>query len=469
MISITVDELCKMIKGAAAKTQIRSVSVAGVSTDTRTIKEGTLFVPLIGTHYDGHDYLEEAFRSGAAAALWQRDRGAAPEESAIIEVDDTLLALQEMAAAYRRQLGVKVIGITGSNGKTSTKDLVASVLATRFRVHKTQGNLNNHIGLPITLLGMDLQTEIAVLEMGMSGRGEIDLLSKIAGPDAVIITNIGEAHMLQLGSREEIARAKFEIVSGLCDHGLLIYNGDEPLLRILANQFEQARRIECVRFGRQPSHNDYYPGEITVASDKTAFSARRNNTDHEIAGLSIPLLGRHNVINALAAVAVADNWGLDESEIRIGLQTAEPTGMRIEAVKGITGLTILNDAYNASPSSMKAAICVIKELAGFRNKIVVLGDMLELGPDTESFHREIGTLLFPGEINYVFTYGGLAAYIAEECTGLYPVGAVEAFNDKTRLIRRIAAVVSPEDVVLVKASRGKRLEEVVDALQMLPV
>jgi UDP-N-acetylmuramoyl-tripeptide--D-alanyl-D-alanine ligase len=465
MIQRTLQQICTMMIDSELRTDVNSISIKGVSTDTRTIQEGNLFVPIIGKNYDGHEYVQQAYELGAVAVLWQRDHTLMPDldEIPVILVDDTLLALQQLASSYRKQLPVRVIGITGSNGKTSTKDMVASVMASRFRVLKTKGNLNNHIGLPQTLLQMDEATEIAVVEMGMSGRGEIELLSKMACPDAVIITNVGEAHMLQLGSRKEIARAKFEIMAGLRDEGALIYHGDEPLLRELIRVSN--KHVQVISFGSEAKDNDYCPSDIRIEADQTHFAVSVRGKLELMSDLAIPLLGRHNVINALAAIAVAKFFGLDESSIRSGLQQTIPTGMRIELLQASNGLTILNDAYNASPASMKAALLLLDELQGFRHKIVVLGDMLDLGPRSESFHRDIGKLLNSLSFDYIFTFGEMAAYIADECRAKYTPDRVVVTTDKAELANLIATIAMPQDIVLVKASRGKRLEELVEALR----
>jgi len=466
MIKRTLKQICSMMNNAEPLTSgIQQISITGVSTDTRTIQAGNLFVPLMGENYDGHQYAQQAYNLGAVAVLWQRDHKLSPVDIPVILVDHTLEALQQLAASYRQQLPVRVIGITGSNGKTSTKDMVASVMGNRFRVHKTKGNLNNHIGLPQTLLQMDETTEIAVVEMGMSGRGEIELLSRMACPDAVIITNIGEAHMLQLGSREEIAKAKFEIMAGLRNDGVLIYLGDEPLLRELIPS--QGTDFDIISFGSDSMLNDYSPQDIHIDIKQTRFSVTTSNNSKLITELAIPLLGRHNVINALAAVAVAEFFGLDESTIRSGLLQTELTGMRIELLQAKNGLTILNDAYNASPASMKAALLLLEELLGYQHRLVVLGDMLELGPQSESFHRDIGKLINSLNFDYIFTFGEMAAYIAEECRAQYSPNHVFEASDKAELAKQIATVVTPQDIVLVKASRGKRLEELVEALMQI--
>lgn len=456
-----------MAGGTLASGSYANTPVRGVSKDTRTIQAGNLYIPLIGKSFDGHQFVEDAIAKGAVAALWQRDRELRPEGVPLIVVDDTLQALQRLAKAYKAELNVRIVGITGSNGKTTTKDMTAAVLATSYNVHKTIGNYNNHIGLPLTLLQLDEQTEIAVLEMGMSGRGEIQLLSELAEPEIVAITNIGDAHLLQLGSREEIARAKTEIMAGLQQDGTLVYNGDEPLIERVLPELERpgamkATRYTRIRFGERPD-NDLYPADIRMDGAGTHFTVPR------FGGVPfyVPLLGAHNVVNALAAVAVGIRFGIPAERIAEGLRSAVMTGMRIELLKAPSGLTILNDAYNSSPTAVHAALKLLHELPGYNRKLVVLGDMLELGEREEQFHREIGRALDPKRFDRVYVFGPLAQFIAEEAQQRYPAGRVFAFDDKSRLVQAVAAYASADDIVLVKGSRGMKLEQVVSLLQQL--
>ncbi|UJF35135.1 UDP-N-acetylmuramoyl-tripeptide--D-alanyl-D-alanine ligase [Paenibacillus hexagrammi] len=462
MISRSLAEIYEML-GAQAVSEATNIQpgvrIHGVSTDTRSIEPGTLFVPLVGERFDGHAYAAEAYERGAAAAIWQHDRPHPPEGMPIIRVKDTLTALQKLANAYRRQLPVRIVGITGSNGKTTTKDLVAAVLGSTYNVHKTKGNFNNHIGLPLTLLQLGEETEFAVVEMGMSGRGEIELLSKLAEPEAAIITMIGESHLLQLGSREEIARAKVEIISGMPEGALFIYNADEPLIEMAIQEASLPQGLRCVRFGRS-ADAELQPTGIRMEADGAYFRMNRP----EYPELFIPLLGEHNVINALAAVAVGEAFGVSPSAVAAGLASLQMTSMRIEKLTGATGLTVLNDAYNASPASMRAALQLTEQLSGFGRKYVVLGDMLELGEHEEHYHREIGRLLAPERIDGVFTFGRLGSLIAEEAAKAYPSGAVRAYDDKEQLSAELAVLANPEDLVLVKGSRGMRLEQVVNRL-----
>ncbi|XID95327.1 UDP-N-acetylmuramoyl-tripeptide--D-alanyl-D-alanine ligase [Paenibacillaceae bacterium WGS1546] len=435
--------------------------VSGVSTDTRKIVPGQLFVPLRGDRFDGHDYIRAAEEAGAAAALW--DESVPMPESGIplVRVADTLAALQTLAKAYLREgLNVRTVAVTGSNGKTTTKDLVSAVLATTFVVHKTEGNYNNHIGLPLTILGAPRNTEVLVLEMGMSGFGEISLLSRLAEPDVAIVTNIGEAHLLQLGTRRNIAKAKLEIMDGLKPGGTLVYLGDEPLLAEELADARADRRARLLAFGEEAA-NDWVARYVRVTADGTQFTA--SGEAERVFELPIP--GRHNAVNALAAVAVGRLFGLPFERIGEGLKLAKLTGMRIERVAAHNGAVVLNDAYNASPTSVKAAIRLVAELEGFRRKWVVLGDMLELGEKEKQLHGEIGRYLDETKADRVLAYGPLSRSIYEEAKRNYPDGGVRHFEDKAALVDCLLGELTAEDLVLVKASRGMRLEEVVVALQ----
>ncbi|KRE90426.1 UDP-N-acetylmuramoyl-tripeptide--D-alanyl-D-alanine ligase [Paenibacillus sp. Soil766] len=458
MIQRTLGQIATMLHSEVSSVH-GDILIKGVSTDTRSIQAGSLFIPLIGDNFDGHQYVEDAYQKGAAAVLWQEDHGSVPSGIPYIQVEDTLAALQGLAKAYRQELPVRIIGITGSNGKTTTKDLVAAVLGSSYEVHKTKGNLNNHIGLPLTLLLLEETTQFAVVEMGMSGRGEIALLSEIAEPDAAIITMIGESHMLQLGSRDEIARAKAEIVTGMPAHSLIIYNGDEPLIEQALGELDLPKGLQRIRFGHGQD-NDRFPTGIRMDADGAYFTI--NSPGY--AELFIPLLGTHNVVNTLAAIAVGETFGVTPSAVAAGLRALQMTSMRIEKLTAASGLTVLNDAYNASPASMRAAIALTEQLSGFGRKFLVLGDMLELGEHEEQFHRGIGSMLSPERVDYVFTFGRLGRFIADEAAKQFPQAQVRAYDDKAQLAEELAALASAEDLVLVKGSRGMRLEKVVQLL-----
>lgn len=455
MIQKNLQEISYWVDGDLAVKDSGMRIIKGISTDNRNIKEGSLFIPIVGERFNGHDFVQKAIDQGAGASLWSRDQPDPPAGVELIFVEDTLLALQHLATAYIRTLNAKVVAITGSNGKTTTKDMMASVLSTTYKVQKTEGNFNNHIGLPLTILNLDTDTEMVVLEMGMSGFGEIELLSEIAEPDAAIVTNIGESHLQDLGSRDNISKAKMEITAGMKNGSPLIIHGDEPLLTDKADK----RRFQVITFGGK-NNNDYIPTEVIQEINETRFIIH----DNESQLYSIPVPGKHNVMNALAVIAVAKSFGIKDESIQKGLARIKITGMRLERSTTPNGLTIINDAYNASPTSMKAAIEFTQDLEGFENKYVVLGDMLELGSEEIKYHTETGKAIDPAFFQSVFTFGGLAKHISEGAKTRFFDEHVRHFEEKDTLIQHLKTITKKGDLLLVKGSRGMKLEEVVKAL-----
>ena len=455
MIKRTLKQLAAMIPGSVFHSVNEATVIEGVSIDTRTIQQGNLYIPIKGERFNGHVFVDKAIENGAVATLWNKDEENPPTDISVILVDDTLEALQQLAKSYRHELDIKVVGITGSNGKTTAKDMVKAVLDTTYRVLKTDGNFNNHIGMPLTILRLDETHDIAVLEMGMSSRGEIEFLSNLAEPDVAIITNIGESHLQDLGSRDGIAEAKLEITSGLAPTGQLVYNGDEPLLtsRVVNPVFE------TVTFGSS-EQNDLYPSAISAEELGTTFTVSRETTYP----FFIPVLGKHNVHNALSAIAVGHYFGLDNETIAKGLKELKLTNMRMELVKRTDGLTFINDAYNASPTSVKAAITLMHDLEGYKQKILVLGDMLELGDQEKEFHKEVGEFIQAKKIDYVLTYGPLSVEIEQGAKNNFAEDKVMHFEEKDELVKKLTAITTREDVVLVKASRGMKLEEVISKM-----
>ncbi|KJL02455.1 MULTISPECIES: UDP-N-acetylmuramoyl-tripeptide--D-alanyl-D-alanine ligase [Priestia] len=455
MIKRTLKQLAAMIPGSVFHSGNKAAGIEGVSIDTRTIQQGNLYIPIKGERFNGHTFVDKATENGAVATLWNKDEENPPTDISVILVDDTLEALQQLAKSYRHELDIKVVGITGSNGKTTAKDMVKAVLDTTYCVLKTDGNFNNHIGMPLTILRLDETHDIAVLEMGMSSRGEIEFLSNLAEPDVAIITNIGESHLQDLGSRDGIAEAKLEITSGLAPTGQLVYNGDEPLLtsRVVNPLFE------TVTFGSS-EQNDLYPSAISAEELGTTFTVSRETTY----SFFIPVLGKHNVHNALSAIAVGHYFGLDNETIAKGLKELKLTNMRMELVKRTDGLTFINDAYNASPTSVKAAITLMHDLEGYKQKILVLGDMLELGDQEKEFHKEVGEFIQAEKIDYVLTYGPLSVEIEQGAKNNFAEDKVMHFEEKDELVKKLTAITTREDVVLVKASRGMKLEEVISKM-----
>ncbi|MGD6994308.1 UDP-N-acetylmuramoyl-tripeptide--D-alanyl-D-alanine ligase [Sutcliffiella horikoshii] len=453
MIKRTLKQIQEMAQGQPISSEYSAIVVEGVSKDTREDMSGKLYIPIIGENFNGHAFVRDAIeKKGAVASFWQKDQPEPPTDLNLIVVDDTIEALQHLASSYRNQIGMKVVGITGSNGKTTTKDMVTSVLETTFRVHKTAGNYNNHIGLPLTILSMKEDTEVAVLEMGMSGRGEIELLSSIAKPDAAVITNIGESHMQDLGSREGIAEAKLEIAAGLKQDGKLIINGDEPLLTDRVGG-----KTNVIPFGLK-ANNDYQARDITLKGRGTHFIIEETE-------YFIPVLGAHNVTNALAAIIVGELFGVSEENRKKGLEQLVITGMRNEVVETSGGWTVINDAYNASPTSMRAALDLLGSLDGYGKKIAVLGDMLELGDMEKTFHQEIGQYVKEKNVDYVFTFGALGMEIAKGAQEVLEPSRVKPFMNKQELTRELLPLLENGDVVMVKGSRGMKLEEVIEGIK----
>lgn len=468
MIKRSIGAIAAMCGGTLANDSIADIMISGVTTDSRRVLPGQLFIPLVGENFDGHEFGADVLKGGAAALLWQSDRPVGDDlaDAPIIRVEDTLAALQKLAASYRDELKLRVVGITGSNGKTTTKDMVASVLSGFFRVHKTAGNLNNHIGLPLTVLQLDDKIDVVVLEMGMSGFGEIELLTGIAKPDIAIITNIGDAHMLQLGSREGIARAKLEIASGLRNGGLLLTNGDEPLLNNGIPGLHLDPSVKLQTFGLSES-NDWSAINITVDALSSTFDVVQ---DDQLLNVELPVPGYHNVSNALAAVGVAKWLGVSAAHIREGLNRLQLTGMRIEPLRAYNGAMVLNDAYNANPTAVRAAVDLVAQLSGYRRRWLVLGDMRELGPQEAELHAEIGAYISPVKAEAVLTFGPLSLNTASAAELQFKQGGAEAapvraFQDKNELIEYLRANLDPQDLVLVKGSRGMRMEEIVHELQ----
>ncbi|NIK80244.1 UDP-N-acetylmuramoyl-tripeptide--D-alanyl-D-alanine ligase [Paenibacillus castaneae] len=461
MITRSIEEIIKMAGGSQSTEDFQlfpNQMVHGVSIDSRTLTAGNLYIPIVRID-DGHKYVKQAFEKGAVASLWQKDHYPLPEGVPLIVVDNTLEALQRIAKTYRSQLNSKVIGITGSNGKTTVKDMVASLLSTTYKVQKTQGNLNGEYGLPLTLLEVEEDTDIVVLEMGMSNRGEIKVLSDIAKPDIGIITMIGVSHMSSLGSREAIAEAKLEILEGLNPAGTFIYNGDEPLLVNKLARTELPPTLSTLRFG-QSADNEYYPLKAAQNASHLAFSINRHKEQFRL-----PLLGSHNISNVLAAIAAADLFHIHPDDIQSGLANVQLSAMRMERIPSSKGFLMINDAWNASPASMKAAIESIVSLDGFNKKVLVLGDMLELGDKEIEFHANIAQSIDPAQIHTVYTFGTVSQIITDILRESTLEGESKHFTSKDDLAAACLAILDANDLLLVKGSRGLKLEDICNILK----
>jgi UDP-N-acetylmuramoyl-tripeptide--D-alanyl-D-alanine ligase len=435
------------------------MEIKGVSIDSRTIRTGELFVAIRGDRFDGHDFVPDAIQKGAWGAVVERvaleTRYAAMSGLRnVIPVEDTLLSLQEMSMMHRRKFSIPVIAVTGSNGKTTTKEMLAAVLSQRGPVLKTEGNLNNHIGVPLTLFKLTTEHRAAIIEMGMSGLGEIGVLTRLALPSIGIITNIGPAHLQFLGSTDVVAQAKGELLEGMSSDGTAVLNADDRYFDALRARFS----------GRTVSFGIERPADIRA----TNIEQQRDLTDFHLhaRGRSVVVrlraVGLHNVANALAATAAALALDLPLETVKFGLEAFRPASLRTE-VREVQGRIVLVDCYNANPASMLAALQALSALAGGRRTVAVLGDMLELGDASDAAHREVGAAVARTGAGLLIAVGPLARRIAE--------GARDAGMMTDRVLTaestdRAAALIRdrsrPGDVVLVKGSRAMKMETILE-------
>jgi len=423
-----------------------NISIENFCTDSRNIEPNSLYIPLIGEKFDGHDFIIDSFEKGALISLTSKS---ITTEKPLILVEDTLKAFQDIAKYHRKNKNIPVIALTGSVGKTTTKDMLHAVLSKKYNVLKTEGNFNNHIGVPKTLLRLD-NHNMAIIEMGMNHAGEMSVLSQIACPDLAIINNIGYSHIGNLGSRENILKAKLEITDALSKDGKLIVNNDDEYLSTLDND-------NLIKFGiKNPSDLTAY--DIEIDDTTTKFKVSINNQEYDFI---LPLPGEHFVYNALAAITVGNIYGISPIDMADSLKNMSFTKMRMDIIEK-NSIKIINDAYNASPDSMKASLNSLIAVKGDR-KIAVLADMLELGEFSESIHFEIGKSIDKEKIDYVWAYGNDAIEIIN---GALNNGIKNAkfFNDKEMLIKEVKELLQPNDCVLIKGSRGMKMDEVVNAL-----
>ena len=439
--------------------------ISGVTTDSRQVNPGDLFVAIVGQHHDGHAFLSAARQAGATVALVGRVTGQ-PAGLALVQVNDPVLAMGMLAAHHRRRFDLPVIGITGSVGKTAVKDLTGGVLGQDYRVLLTEGNLNTEIGVPLTLFRLTDRHELAVLEMGMRGLGQIAILADMARPQVGVITNVGEAHLELLGSIERIARAKAELLAALPPDGVAVVNADNPWTQRMAD----AHPGPVIRFG-------YAPDAVVTACDlenraeggtRWRLVVRERGWPSRCLGhgtgqwppgpaeqeINLPSPGRHQVENALAAAAVGLLFGIGPAAIARGLERAPRTRMRL-AIRRVAGITVIDDTYNASPTSVLAALSTLREVAGRGRAIAVLGDMLELGSESKEAHRQVGAAC--GDLQGLIALGERAEDIAgaARAAGLR---SVTACRRPEEALTELAAMVHAGDTVLFKGSRAMRME-----------
>lgn len=445
MEKLTVEEIINAVGGTVENGDCHGI-VTDISTDTREIRSGSLFVPIKGEQFDGHDFIEQAFSLGAVAVLSERKAAG----DCVIRVPDTRKAYLELAGWYRRRFPVTVVGVTGSVGKTTTKEMIATVLESKYKTLKTEGNFNNEIGLPRTLFRLNREIEMAVIEMGMSHFGEIHRLSGAASPNIGVITNVGLSHIENLGSREGILKAKLELLDGMELDAPLLLNCDNDLLAKAATTLD--RRV--ITYGIESPEADFYGCHIVEQGLTTEFDILfHGNQVHAV----LPTVGKHNVLNALVAFAVGLLNNISPKEVATALRNYIPTGMR-QRIVDRNGFRLIEDCYNASPDSMRAALQVLSGLECSGKRIAVLADMLELGEYSKKAHTEVGEAVANSKADLLFCTGETAAHIV---AGAKAAGLENAyfFSDRDQLVQAVKEQMQSGDCLLFKASRGMKLEE----------
>lgn len=451
MATFSLDEIKTITTGKCIE---KEVQFTGLSIDSRTIEEGNLFIAIEGEQFDGHDFLEVAKNKKAAGAIVKT--GKAIEGFLCIEVDDTLKALQAIASYHRMRFSIPVIAITGSSGKTTTKEMVAAVLETKYNVLKTEKNYNNEIGLPLILLNLTSAHEVCVVEMGMRGFGQIAELADIAKPTIGIVTNVGTSHIELLGSQEGIAKAKGELVEAITEEGLVILNEDDPFVKAMSCK----AKGRIIGFGIA-SNATVSASHLQYKRDGIKFTCKCYD---EVFDAFIPMIGTHNVYNALVAVATARALGICSPKIKKGLQHFAGMPMRQELI-AFDDFVLLNDCYNANPSSMTEAIKALGQLEGTR-KIAILGDMLELGEKSKAYHEEIGKLLGIEKYDIIISYGAEAKAIAQGAR-VAGVPLVIEGDSHASIAQQFLELQQEGDVVLLKGSRGMTMEAVLKEIKKI--
>lgn len=452
MKPITLEAIAKAVNGKISDEKYNNIIIENITTDTRKIAEGDLFIPLKGENFDGHNFIQQAFESGALCCLSAEN---IETYKPCIYVSDTRVALRDLAEYYISLFNIPVVGITGSVGKTTTKDMIASVLMQKYNVLKTEGNFNNEIGLPLTVFRITDDTEVVVLEMGMNSFGEIHNLSKIAKPDIAVITNVGVSHIENLGSREGILKAKCEIFDYIKNNGTAILNIDNDMLKTL----EGKTSFKTLWYGIENKKDIYADNIVKNGVESISCDIHMNN---EMFNVCIPVPGEHMVLNAMAAALVGKTLDLSISEIKRGIEEFVPTKMRMAVFKTKNGTTLINDAYNANPVSMKASIDVLSGVEG--EKIAILGDMFELGDFAEKMHYDTGVYAAQKNIDKIICIGNISKSMYE---GAVSLGG-NAFYFETQedfFENGFEKLINKGATVLVKASRGMHFEKTAEKIQ----
>ena len=465
MENCKIRELIKAVSGKIIQGD-QDCLISRISIDSRTLIPGDLFFAIIGSNFDGHDFIIEAFRKGAVGAVVFKDastllqNGQIDKNKIIIEVKNTLFALQDWSRHYKNKFNTVNICVTGSNGKTTTKEIIAHILSQKSPLLKTSGNYNNEIGIPLTLLQLNKSHKLLVAEMGMRGLGEINALTNFITPDLAVVTNIGEAHIGLLGSKDNIFKAKSELLQSLEKDGIAIINRDDPYF---SKTLEIVKNKKVYTFGVE-NMSDIMACNVRLVSNKgMRFTlVIQNDIRKEI---YFPLLGRHNIYNALAATAVAFALGTELDLIERGLSSFKQLDLHMQLSNFYQGIKILNDSYNASPLSVKSALETLIEVAQNNRKIAILGDMLELGEKSDFYHQEIGEKVAKLSIDILITVGSGGKIIAQSSKekGMTEerVFSFEK-NEKINLAKKLLSLTKPGDFILLKGSREMKMEEILE-------
>ena len=460
MKNLTLRNLTKVCNGIwHGDNALLDQEISAITTDSRKIEKDCLFVPIVGERVDAHRFIPDVMTKGALATLSERELPEA--DYAYIQVDASLQAVKDIAEFYLEQLQIPVVGITGSVGKTSTKEVIASVLKEKYRTLKTQGNFNNELGLPLTVFRLRDEDQIAVLEMGISDFGEMTRLAKIAKPDTCVITNIGTCHLENLGDRDGVLKAKTEIFQYVKRN--IVLNGDDDKLSTV----KEYNGMQPVFFGNGENasvtcENVESRGLKGMSCDICLKGKMAENGELQTFHVDIPMPGRHMVSNALAAATVGKLYGLNAEQIKNGIESLEPVSGRFNMIE-TDKFMIVDDCYNANPMSMKASLDVLQD--GLGRKVAILGDMGELGTDEAALHEGVGVHAGQCRIDACICVGPLAAHIAEKASQTNPDLTVIREKDLESLLKNLNTYVKPGDTILVKASHFMKFENVVKALQ----
>ena len=460
MKNITIENLIKILDakyiGSDEKLEIEATCI---DTDSRKIEKDGIFIALVGERVDGHDFVKGLLEKGALCCIVEKEIEGA---EGIIVVDSCLDALRKVATFYLEQVNIPVVGITGSVGKTSTKEMIASVLSNRYKVHKTAGNFNNEIGLPLTVFGIRDEHEIAVLEMGISDFGEMDRLSSIARPDVMVITNVGPCHLEFLGDLDGVFRAKTECFKHLKNNSLVVLNGDDEHLKMVkSSDIKDAENVEIQFYGKEDAESESaYAAEIHLLGVRGAEikGVLNGNT----IAIKEPLPGEHNVWNVLAALLVGTHFGMTMEEMKQGVLDVPVMPGRNHLIS-CGDITVFDDCYNANPASMKSSLAVLSQEPG--RTVAILGDMGELGENKENLHLEVGAYAAKSDVDLVYTVGELSLYIAQAIRKENPSVKVRSFDTKDDLYPVLKKEIKSGDTILVKASHFMKFEEIVGFLE----